>query len=334
MTPTAFSHITRARFLLLLCGASLAFLFCACDRARVDDGSRDSTVERTDRLRIVSSAPSITETLFELGLQDCLVAVSDYFKYPEEAKNLPKIGSLYEYNVEKIVELEPDFVVVLKENEILPTRLQRMGIETFAVDHTSLDGVLESFETLGERAERGVTRGGVERACPGALEKGRALRRATEEKIAALRARSKDMKKTRALISIYRAFGVGKIGEVYIAGANPYFNSALEILGAENVAAAARGAAPTTTAEGVIALNPEVIIDLSTDGVDYSPEERERVAAQRVDDWNSLGTSVDAVRNGRIYPIFDDYATVPGPRTILFLEKLAPLLHPDWNDGE
>ncbi len=319
--------LSKRRLLLLALLLVLAFLpiFNGCERgARVEDAARTS-----DSLRIISTAPSITETLFALGLDDEVVAVSDYCKYPERAKELPKIGSLYEYNVEKIVELEPDYVVVLKENEILPPRLAKLGIEVVKVDHTSLEGVFDSFESLGKLFEHGALRGGVLRRAVGAHDRGLALRREQESRLESIRARTSKLTKPRVLVSIYRTLGTGKISEAYIAGANPFFNSALEIAGGVNVGRDLPGVAPTTNAEGVVSLNPDVILDLSTDGIERDAAARERDGALRSADWEALGSEVVAVRDGRVYQIFDDYATVPGPRAILFIEDLARLLHPE-----
>jgi len=43
-------------------------------------------------LRIVSTAPGLTETLFALGAIDDVIAVSSYCKYPEQVNDLPKVG--------------------------------------------------------------------------------------------------------------------------------------------------------------------------------------------------------------------------------------------------
>ena len=44
--------------------------------------------------RIVSTTPSITEMLFALGLGDRVTGVTTYCRYPEQARRLPKIGTL------------------------------------------------------------------------------------------------------------------------------------------------------------------------------------------------------------------------------------------------
>ena len=50
-------------------------------------------VENTDPCqRIVSTAPSITETLFDLGLGENIVGVTENCHYPEEVKSKAKIG--------------------------------------------------------------------------------------------------------------------------------------------------------------------------------------------------------------------------------------------------
>ncbi len=311
-------------FLLILLG-----LAAGCARSDNNRKSADHVqninINEASSLRIVSTVPSVTETLFVLGLGDYVVGASDYCKFPEEVLKLPKIGSLYDYNFEAIVELNPDFVIVLKENDVLPKKLAAFNIETISVDHSSLEGVLDSFEVISKR---------VEKVIPGIRERARSLSRDMDEQVKNIREIAADKPKVKTLISIYRTTGLGRIGEVYVAGRNPYFDSLLEIAGATNAADNLLGASPIITAEGVIELNPEVILDLSTDGIKYEGEALKSKYKERVADWASLGDAVDAVKNDRVFPIFEDYATIPGPRTILFLKDLVRILHPNLNEEE
>ena len=64
--------------------------------------------------RIISTAPSITEILYALGLGDRVVAVTTYCHYPEAAKSKPKIGTYLQPNFETILSLKPDLVIVVK----------------------------------------------------------------------------------------------------------------------------------------------------------------------------------------------------------------------------
>ena len=62
--------------------------------------------------RIVSTSPSITETLFALGLGDRVVGVSSYCWFPPDVATLPKVGTFLQPDVELIARLRPDLVFV------------------------------------------------------------------------------------------------------------------------------------------------------------------------------------------------------------------------------
>ena len=66
-----------------------------------------SLAEQTPAARIVSTSPSITETLFALGLGDRVVGVSTYCRFPPEATRLPKVGTFLKPDVELIAGLRP-----------------------------------------------------------------------------------------------------------------------------------------------------------------------------------------------------------------------------------
>jgi iron complex transport system substrate-binding protein len=73
-------------------------------------------------------------------------------------------------------------------------------------------------------------------------------------------------------------------------------------------------------------MNPQVIIELLAAGMQagLSPQESLR-------DWQQL-PDVEAVRNGRVYQVDDDYAFIPGPRFILLVEEFARLIHPEFQN--
>src|SRR6476619_7181877 len=110
--------------------------------------------------RIVSTAPSITETLFALGLGDRVVAVSQYCHYPAEATKLPKIGSYLKPNVEAIVGLRPDLVIIqAKMPDSVSGQLQRMKLPVLEVEHGTLETMFAGIRDIAARAgapERGV----------------------------------------------------------------------------------------------------------------------------------------------------------------------------------
>src|SRR5437870_6818880 len=78
-----------------------------------DETGRQVKIPQAVR-RIVSLAPSLTETIYALGAQDRLVGVTDYCDYPPEAQLKPKIGGPINPNLEQLVALKPDLVLVTK----------------------------------------------------------------------------------------------------------------------------------------------------------------------------------------------------------------------------
>ena len=126
--------------------------------------------------RIISLAPSVTETLYALGAQERLVADTDYCDYPPEAQRKPKVGGAINPNLEQVVALKPDLVVVTRQLNRRETveALERLGIAAYATDPRTVEGVLASTARLAEVI--------------GAREQGEAL-------VAALRARLEELKR-------------------------------------------------------------------------------------------------------------------------------------------
>ncbi len=66
--------------------------------------------------RVVSLVPSVTESLFELGVGDRLIAITDYCTFPEEeVAKLPRIGGTKNPDIPRIVEMQPDLVILNQE---------------------------------------------------------------------------------------------------------------------------------------------------------------------------------------------------------------------------
>ena len=85
--------------------------------------------------RIISLAPSITETLFAIDAGDRVIAVTDYCQYPAKVKNLPKVGGYLDPNLEQIVRLQTDMVILLERQHALKKQLQQLGIQTLSIDN-------------------------------------------------------------------------------------------------------------------------------------------------------------------------------------------------------
>lgn len=102
--------------------------------------------------RIVSLSPSMTESLYYLGLDDKLVAVTTFCNYPPQAKAKESIGTVVNPNVEKIFSLSPDLVLVVT-GMIRPQvveKLKGLGLQVVVFDRCSnFDEINKRFVNLG-----------------------------------------------------------------------------------------------------------------------------------------------------------------------------------------
>ena len=253
--------------------------------------------------RIVSLAPSITEMLFDLGLGDRVVGVTSFCDYPPEAADRPHVGGLLDPNPEAILALEPDLVVLFDHHAVARRALETLGIPLLVVQGDTLEQVLEAMLRLAERggcAERG-------------LERVAALRR----RIEAVAAMPAPQPPPRVLVSIGRTLGGGRLQEAYVAGNDGFFSELIRLAGGRNACPSSTIRFPLVSPEGILEMRPEVIIELAAD------LERLGLAAEDVlREWSSL-SDVPAVAHGRVHVFTEDYVTVPGPRLVLLLEKMA-----------
>ena len=103
-------------------------------------------------------APSITETLYALGLGDRVVGVARDCHYPPEVENVKKtgnVGGYYDPNLEAILALKPDLVIMLEEQALALPNFEKLKLETLVVSHQTIDGIIESFRTIGRKCGKG-----------------------------------------------------------------------------------------------------------------------------------------------------------------------------------
>src|ERR1051326_8395658 len=103
-------------------------------------------------LRLVSLAPSVTETIFALGYGGRLVGVTTYCDYPPEAKRIAKIGDFMNPSLEAVAAKRPDLVIgVIGATDATKAReMERLGLNVALLPLKSLDDILNSARTIGE----------------------------------------------------------------------------------------------------------------------------------------------------------------------------------------
>ena len=111
---------------------------------------RSVTVDKPVR-RIVALAPHIVENLFSAGAGQYIVGAVDYSDYPKSALDIPRVGAISAFSVEKIVALKPDLVVVwmsTKGGKVLH-QLDKLGLTTYANAPHTLEDVARSIKDYG-----------------------------------------------------------------------------------------------------------------------------------------------------------------------------------------
>ncbi len=106
--------------------------------------------------RIISLVPSITETLFDLGLEKKIVGITDYCIHPKEkVKEVTKIGGTKNPNIELITDLKPDLIIADK-NENTQSQVEKlMKISpVFVMDVNNYEEALSMILLLGTISDR------------------------------------------------------------------------------------------------------------------------------------------------------------------------------------
>ena len=63
---------------------------------------------------IIALAPHIVEMLYDIGAGDQIIGTTAYADYPENAKNIPRIGNHARIQIERVIELQPDLIIAWK----------------------------------------------------------------------------------------------------------------------------------------------------------------------------------------------------------------------------
>jgi iron complex transport system substrate-binding protein len=254
-------------------------------------------------VRIVSLAPSITETLFALGLGERVIGVTSYCSYPPEVKKIEKIGGYSDVNIEKIVSLHPDIVILTPEHSCQRDALERFSVRTLTVENNDFTKICSSFFSIGSIC-------GVEHKSDSLVA---AFKRYMHT------AQDQDSSRPSVLLCIGReAPGSGSVKSIFASGVSTVYNQIIEAAGGRNAFRDSIPMYPSLSYEGIIALKPDIIIDAAATMGDFNCD-------QLVGDWKGL-YRVKAVQLNNVFCVQKEYATVPGPRILFLIEDFKKII--------
>ncbi len=242
--------------------------------------------------RIVSLAPSITETLFALGLGDRVVGVTSFCDYPPEARQKEIVGDTMRPGLEKIVALKPDLVIASTASQLeqFVRKLDEMAIPIYVSNPRDVEGVLSTIAGIGELT--------------GASE-------SANELVGKMRARLEEIHNRVATCKPPRVLFILGTQPLITVGGHTFINDLVSRAGGQSISEDETSEYPQYSLETAVARQPEVIFLQAGEG-----ELPDRLK------------QTPAAQSGRVFHLDDNLLLRPGPRIIEGLDEMAKRICP------
>lgn len=226
----------------------------------------------TSPKRIICFIPSLTETLFALGLGERIVGVSQYCKYPaEEVACRERVGGVHNPQREKILALAPDLIIAnMEENKKEDVEfMEKAGLRVYVTFPKTVEDAIHLIEKLG--------------ILTGTTPRAREIAREIREEYERTRRFIKGHQPLRVFYPVWR-------GPYYSINRDTYIHHVLAVCGGENVFADEEKRYFPVSLEAVAERKPEVILLPSEP---YVFREKHKADFSPFED-------IPAVRNGKV----------------------------------
>lgn len=249
--------------------------------------------------RIISMAPSITETLYELEVDDRLVGVTDYCNYPVNALSKTSIGGFSTPNMEIIVSLNPDLIISATWNEESVALLEYMGFAIVIILANTLEDIIHNIGAIGNLTD--------------AETKGAEIMNTLTTNMESITNKTSTLNEN---ITVDCYFEIWE--SPIVAGGTSFLDDMITKAGALNLFSNLDLEWPTVQHEWIIGSDPDAI---------FITEHSAPLYSQTVCDRAGYNV-VNACINGRVYLANDDIYLRTGPRIIMALENMTRYLYP------
>ena len=294
-------------------------------------------------MRVVSFLPSATETLYELGAGSQVVGVTHECKYPREAGKKPQVirssfdpGQMTAREIDnKIIELmhsgkdiyvvdekmlkrvSPDLIIAqglcevcspfTKEINRAVSLLEDHQPDVLVLDPHDLDDILVSIMDVAEKI--------------GKVGEGRKLVASLQKRIDMVRHSSSNS--NMKIKHRPKVLCVEWIDPLFTAG--HWVPQMVKYAGGINGLSSTGEPSRRMYIDEAVQLNPDIILVMPC-GFDIEQTLKELPVLRNNEKWKSL----QAVKNGNVYAVnANAYFSKPGPRTVIGLEILSKILHPE-----
>ncbi len=270
------------------------------ERLLIDEIGRKVEVPHSAK-RIVSMAPSITEILFALGLNEEIVGVTDFCDYPEAALTKPRVGGFVNPSIEIIVSLKPDLIIATRDGNRKETiqKLTDLGFSVYVVNPKGFEGVMKTIQNIGEIVGRQD-------------ESRRTIRDMMTRKENVVRF-------TRSLPQPKVFFQVGN-APIITVGRGTLADDLIHLAGGKSISENETLSYPLYSIETILSKAPEIIIMSSMESnKDYS---------NLIKKWQNW-KSIPAVKMNAIYVVDSNLVDRPTSRIVEGLEEMLRIIHPE-----
>ncbi len=258
----------------------------------VDDSGRQIELKQPAQ-RIISLAPHLTETLFEVGAGKQIVGTVSYSDYPVQAQDIQRVGNYKKVNTELILSMKPDLIVSWNSGngEDMGSSLRDLGLTVYASDPTQLEDVARILQHLGKLT--GHSKQGLQ-ASQDYLDKFKKLKKAF---------------KTKRPISVFYQIGGSTL--ITLNGEH-IISDVIRLCGGYNIFSDAMAIAPRVNIESVLAVDPDMIV---TSGMGEEHPEW-------LDEWQRW-PSLKAVKNKHLFFVPPDIIQRHSTRILQGAEMLC-----------
>jgi len=244
--------------------------------------------------RIIALSPHSVEMLYAIGAGEAIVATTEHTDYPQQALQIPRIGGYHGIQIERVIELDPDLVVVWgsgnKAEDI--EKLNSLGFKVYNSDPKTLEAVAAELEELGELT--------------GHQEQASMVVGDYQLQLKELRASNSVKPKVKVFYQLWST-------PLMSVAKNSWIQQVIDVCHGENVFYDADSDYPQLSLENVLLKMPDVILQSQDKGnilgVDWSQ-------------WQEI----PAVKNNHIYPLNADVLHRATPRAILGIRSLCDAL--------
>ena len=260
-----------------------------------DFSGREVTLDQPAK-RIVALAPHIVENLYSAGAGDKLVGVVSYSNFPDEAKNVPEVGTYNAFSLEQVLALNPDLVVMWGSGNGMQTlsTFEALGIPVYVSELRQLSDVPKSIRNLSQLA--------------GTPAIGEAEASRIETELNALHRRYGEKRSLSVLYQIWN-------DPLQTVNGEHLISEIISLCGGYNIFGDARSLAPRVSIESVLLRDPDAIV---ASGMGEARPEW-------LDQWRAY-PSLTAVADEALFFVNPDHLQRPSARIVLGAQSLCQQL--------